>query len=207
MRLVKSLFLAAGVAFAAQPAFAEPVTMKLDRSHIYVGFQVTHLGYSTVHGRFNDTAGEIVFDKDKPEASSVAVTIHAKSIDTNSEARDKHLRTADFFDAEKFPTLTFKSTRIEKTGDNAAKITGDLTMLGVTKPVTLDVKFVRMAEHPSPAYKKALTAGFSARGKVKRSEFGMTKFVPFLGDDIDVVLDVEAVRCEGEAAEAPSCKL
>jgi polyisoprenoid-binding protein YceI len=207
MRLVKSLFLAAGLAFAALPASAESVKLKLDRSHIYVGFQVAHLGYSTVHGRFNDAAGEIVFDKDKPEASSVAVTIQAKSIDTNFEARDKHLRTADFFDVEKFPTLTFKSTRIEKTGDNTAKITGDLTMLGVTKPVTLDVKFVRMAEHPSPPYKKALTAGFSARGKVKRSEFGMTKFVPFLGDDIDVVLDVEAVRCEGEAAEAPSCKL
>jgi polyisoprenoid-binding protein YceI len=197
MRLVKSLSLAVGLACAALPALAEPVKLKLDRSHVYVGFQVAHLGYSTVHGRFND----------EPESSSVTVAIQASSIDTNFEARDKHLRTADFFDVEKFPTLIFKSTRIEKTGDNTARITGDLTMLGATRPVTLDAKLVRMAEHPSPAYRKALTAGFSARGKIKRSEFGMTKFVPFLGDDIDVLIDVEAARCEGEAAEAPSCKL
>ncbi|HEX2890875.1 YceI family protein [Vineibacter terrae] len=206
MRLVTSLFLAAGVAFAAAPALADPVKLKLDRSHIYVGFQVGHIGFSTVHGRFNDAAGEITFDKDKPETSTVSATIQTKSVDTNDEARDKHLRTADFFDAEKFPTMTFKSTKIEKTGEATGRMTGELTVLGVTKPVTLDVTFTRMAEHPFPAYKKVLTAGFSARGKIKRSDFGMTKFVPAVGDEIVLLIDVEAVRCEGEAAESPSCK-
>ena len=206
MRLVKSLVVAAGVALVALPAFADPVKLKLDRSHLYVGFQVGHIGYSTVHGRFNEANGEIVFDKDKPEASMVSVTIPTMSVDTNFEARDKHLRTADFFDVEKFPTMIFKSTKVEKTGDNSGRITGELTLLGVSKPVTLDVKFMKLAEHPFPAYKKVLTAGFSARGKVKRSEFGMTKFVPAISDEIDLLIDVEAVRCEGEAAEAPSCK-
>lgn len=206
MRLVKSLLLAAGLACTALPALAEPVKLKLDRSHIHVGFLVSHIGYSTVHGRFNEATGDIVFDKDKPEASSVSVTIPTRSVDTNFEARDKHLRNADFFDVEKHPTMTFKSTKIEKTGENTGRITGDLTLLGVTRPVTLEVKFTRMAEHPFPAYKKVLTAGFSARGKIKRSEFGMTKFAPALGDEIDLVIDVEAVRCEGEAAESPSCK-
>lgn len=206
MRLIKTTLLAASIVLGALPAFAEPVNLKLDRSHIYIGFQVTHIGFSTVHGRFNDATGEVAFDKDKPEASAVSATIQTKSVDTNFEARDKHLRTADFFDSEKFPTMTFKSTKVEKTGENTGRMTGELTLLGVTKPVTLDVKFTRIAEHPFPAYKKVLTAGFSARGKIKRSEFGMTKFIPALSDEIELLIDVEAVRCEGEAAESPSCK-
>ena len=206
MRLIKASLLAAGIALGALPAFAEPVNLKLDRSHLYIGFQVSHIGYSTVHGRFNDATGELTFDKDKPEASAVSATIQTKSVDTNFEARDKHLRTADFFDAEKFPTMSFKSTKIEKTGESTGRLTGELTLLGVTKPVTLDVTFTRIAEHPFPAYKKVLTAGFSARGKIKRSDFGMTKFIPALGDEIVLMIDVEAVRCEGEAAESPSCK-
>ena len=196
----------AAVATLATAAHAEPVTLRIDPSHMHVGFTVPHLGYSITYGRFNDVKGQIVFDKDNVSASKITATIQTKSLDTNFPARDTHLKSADFFDVEKHPTMTFVSTGIEKTGDNTGRLTGNLTMLGVTKPVTLDVKFTRMAEQPLPAYKKVLTAGFSAQGKVKRSDFGMTKFLPAIPDEIDIVINLEGARCEGEGAEAPSCK-
>ena len=187
-------------------AQAQPVELRLDRSHMHVGFTVGHIGFSLTHGRFNDVSGNFVFDKDNVAASKVSITIQTRSIDTNHQGRDNHLRNADFFDVEKHPTMTFVSTSIEKTGENTGRVTDNLTMLGVTKPVTLDVRFMRMAEHPLPAYKKVLTAGFSVRGQIKRSEFGMTKFAPAIPDVIDLMIDVEGVRCVGEAVEAPSCK-
>lgn len=180
--------------------------LRLDRSHMHIGFQVTHIGFSITHGTFNDAAGELTFDPADPAKSTLRVTIQTKSVDTNHQARDAHLRNADFLDVEKHPTMTFVATRIERTGENTGRMTGDLTLLGTTRPATFDVRFFRMAEHPFPDYKKVLTAGFSARGKIKRSEFGMTKFVGPISDEVEIAIDVEFVKCEGEAAEAPSCK-
>ncbi|MDR6772190.1 YceI family protein [Azospirillum sp. BE72] len=191
----KTLFAAAlFVATAAgtlTPAFAAPVSYKIDPAHTAVAFVVNHIGFSNVIGRFNTVGGDISFDKDAVEKSSVTVTIDSASIDTNHAKRDEHLRSPDFFNAKEFPKLTFKSTRIEKTGDKTGKLHGDLTMLGVTKPVVLDITFNKDGVSPAS---KLETAGFSARGTVKRTDFGMKYGAPAVGDDIQLLIEIEAVK-------------
>ncbi|CBS89817.1 YceI family protein [Azospirillum lipoferum] len=191
----KTLFAAAlFVATAAgslTPAFAAPVNYKIDPAHTAVAFIVNHIGFSNVIGRFNTVGGDISFDKDAVEKSSVNVTIDAASIDTNHAKRDEHLRSPDFFNAKEFPKLTFKSTKIEKTGDKTGKLHGDLTMLGVTKPVVLDITFNKDGVSPAS---KLETAGFSARGTVKRTDFGMKYGAPAVGDDIQLLIEIEAVK-------------
>ena len=142
-------------------------------------------------GRFNTVGGDISFDKDAVEKSTVSVTIDTTSVDTNHAKRDEHLRSPDFFNAKEFPKMTFKSTTIEKTGDKTGKLHGDLTMLGVTKPVVLDVTFNKDGVSPAS---KLETAGFSARGTVKRTEFGMKYGAPAIGDDIQLLIEIEAVK-------------
>lgn len=191
----KTLFAAAlFVATAAgtlTPAFAAPVSYKIDPAHTAVAFIVNHIGFSNVIGRFNTVGGDISFDKDAVEKSTVNVTIDSTSIDTNHAKRDEHLRSPDFFNAKEFPKLTFKSTRIEKTGDKTGKLHGDLTMLGVTKPVVLDITFNKDGVSPAS---KLETAGFSARGTVKRTDFGMKYGAPAVGDDIQLLIEIEAVK-------------
>lgn len=191
----KTLFAAAlFVATAAgslTPAFAAPVSYKIDPAHTAVAFIVNHIGFSNVIGRFNTVGGDISFDKDAVEKSTVNVTIDAASIDTNHAKRDEHLRSPDFFNAKEFPKLTFKSTKIEKTGDKTGKLHGDLTMLGVTKPVVLDITFNKDGVSPAS---KLETAGFSARGTVKRTDFGMKYGAPAVGDDIQLLIEIEAVK-------------
>jgi polyisoprenoid-binding protein YceI len=191
----KTLFAAAlFVATAAgtlTPAFAAPVSYKIDPAHTAVAFIVNHIGFSNVIGRFNTVGGDISFDKDAVEKSTVTVTIDSASIDTNHAKRDDHLRSPDFFNAKEFPKLTFKSTKIEKTGDKTGKLHGDLTMLGVTKPVVLDITFNKDGVSPAS---KLETAGFSARGTVKRTDFGMKYGAPAVGDDIQLLIEIEAVK-------------
>lgn len=191
----KTLFAAAlFVATAAgsfAPAFAAPVSYKIDPAHTAVAFIVNHVGFSNVIGRFNTVDGDVTFDKDAVEKSVVNVTIDTTSVDTNHAKRDEHLRSPDFFNAKEFPKMTFKSTKIEKTGDKTGKLHGDLTMLGVTKPVVLDVTFNKDGVSPAS---KLETAGFSARGTVKRTEFGMKYGAPAIGDDIQLLIEVEAVK-------------
>jgi len=191
----KTLFAAAlFVATAAgsfAPAFAAPVSYKIDPAHTAVAFIVNHVGFSNVIGRFNTVGGDVTFDKDAVEKSVVNVTIDTTSVDTNHAKRDEHLRSPDFFNAKEFPKMTFKSTKIEKTGDKTGKLHGDLTMLGVTKPVVLDVTFNKDGVSPAS---KLETAGFSARGTVKRTEFGMKYGAPAIGDDIQLLIEVEAVK-------------
>ncbi|SMF22025.1 Polyisoprenoid-binding protein YceI [Azospirillum oryzae] len=191
----KTLFAAALFAATAVgsvvPAFAAPVSYKIDPAHTAVVFIVNHVGFSNVIGRFDTVGGDVTFDKDAVEKSVVNVTIDTTSVDTNHAKRDEHLRSPDFFNAKEFPKMTFKSTKIEKTGDKTGKLHGDLTMLGVTKPVVLDVTFNK--DGVSPASKME-TAGFSARGTVKRTEFGMKYGAPAIGDDIQLLIEVEAVK-------------
>ncbi|QCG93239.1 polyisoprenoid-binding protein [Azospirillum sp. TSA2s] len=191
----KTLFAAALFAATAVgsvvPAFAAPVSYKIDPAHTAVAFIVNHVGFSNVIGRFNTVGGDVSFDKDAVEKSVVNVTIDTTSVDTNHAKRDEHLRSPDFFNAKEFPKMTFKSTKIEKTGDKTGKLHGDLTMLGVTKPVVLDVTFNKDGVSPAS---KLETAGFSARGTVKRTEFGMKYGAPAIGDDIQLLIEVEAVK-------------
>ncbi len=189
--LFAAALLVATAAGTLSPAFAAPVSYKIDPAHTAVAFIVNHIGFSNVIGSFNTVGGDISFDKDAVEKSTVNITIDAASIDTNHAKRDEHLRSPDFFNAKEFPKLTFKSSKIEKTGDKTGKLHGDLTMLGVTKPVVLDVTFNKDGVSPAS---KLETAGFSARGTVKRTDFGMKYGAPAVGDDIQLLIEIEAVK-------------
>lgn len=185
------LFAVALLATVSSVAQAAPVAYKLDPSHMSVAFIVNHLGFSNVIGRFNTAAGEVSFDKDAVQNSALKVTIDAASVDTAHAKRDEHLRSPDFFNAKEFPQITFKSTKIEKTGDKTGKLHGDLTMLGTTKPVVLDVTFNKDGVS---AASKLETVGFSARGTVKRTDFGMKYGAPNIGDEIQLLIEAEAVK-------------
>ncbi|GAB4311817.1 MAG: YceI family protein [Phototrophicales bacterium] len=143
---------------------------QIDVAHSTVGFAVKHMVFTTVRGSFKEFSGVIDFDVNNKAASSVDVTIQTASIDTRVADRDAHLRSADFFNVEKYPTMTFKSTHVELQGDNVAKVTGDLTIAGVTKPVTLDVTY--LGENVNPWGKKVI--GFEASTQINREDFGLT---------------------------------
>lgn len=185
MILAAALVLGMGTTMAQ----AEPVNYTFDKSHTSIEFHINHLGYSNFQGEFQDFDGTLVFDDAKPEASSVDVTIDVNSIDTDVEKLDQHLKSADFFNAEKFPSLTFKSKSITITGEKTGKIVGDFTMMGVTKEVTLDVTLNKAAPHPMM---KVPAVGFSATGMIKRSEFGMTTYVPAVADEVYIRIETEA---------------
>ncbi len=187
----KTLFAAALLASVAGTAQAAPIAYKLDPSHMSVAFIIDHLGFAKLIGRFNTASGEVAFDKDAVQNSTLKVAIDAASIDTAHAKRDEHLRSPDFFNAKEFPQITFKSTKIEKTGEKSGKLHGDLTMLGTTKPVVLDVTFNK--EGVSPA-SKLETVGFSARGKIKRTDFGMKYGAPNIGDEVELLIEAEAVK-------------
>lgn len=174
------------------PAAAESATYQIDPGHTGLYFQVDHVGYSNMFGRFNKMSGTMVFDPENPATGRLEMTIDAASIDTNHQARDDHLRSPDFFNASEFPDITFTSTAIEVTGDNTGRVTGDFTLLGVTKPVTMDVTFNQIA--PYPFAEGQTRIGFSATGSLDRTDFGMTYGGGNIGDDIKLYVEVEAFR-------------
>lgn len=162
----------------------------IDPSHTYPHFAISHLGFSTMHGRFNSTTGKIVMDR-KGTGSSVEVKIEAKSIDTGFQKRDDHLRSADFLNVAEFPEITYKSTKVTFSGESAATVEGNLTMAGVTKPVTLNVGHIKCAVNPQI---KKDVCGFDATAKIKRSDFGIKYALPNIGDDMALTFEVEAVK-------------
>lgn len=169
-----------------------------DKAHTQILFFVDHLGFSFSQGEFHDYDGHFMFDRRTPENSKIDVSIKTASIDMDDEKWNTHMKNADFFDVENFPDMTFKSTGIEVTGENTANITGDLTLLGVTKPVTLEVTHNKSGKHP---FNGKFVAGFSATATVKRSEFGMTYGLPDVGDDVEIRLEVEGFREDEESME------
>ncbi|MDX1993282.1 MAG: YceI family protein [bacterium] len=179
-------------------------TWKIDSAHSNANFVVRHMMITNVRGSFKEVSGTIEYDPANPAAASVEATINAASIETGVADRDNHLRSADFFDVANTPNITFKSTNVEPTGEGTAKVTGDLTIRDVTRPVTLDVEFTGQSANP---WTKAATAGFSATGKINREEFGLTWNQALeaggwlVGKDIKLELDVEAVQVvEAETA-------
>ncbi len=167
-----------------------------DKAHTQIIFSVNHLGFSESHGKFLDYDGSFTFDQAKPENSSVEVTIKTASIEMNDQAWNDHLKNADFFNVEKFPDMTFKSTAIKVTDEDSAEITGDLTLLGVTKPVTMTVDYNKSDTHP---YSGKYVSGFSAEAKIKRSDFGMTYGLPGVGDEVEIEIEVEGIREDAAA--------
>lgn len=189
------LFTAAATAavLAAGLAQAEPVKYVLDASHSQIVFNYNHLGFSTSYGMFSGFDGEIMFDQDKPAESSVTVSFPVKTMLTGWEARFAHFMSPDFFDAADDEMVSFVSTGIEVTGEKSAKITGDLTLNGVTKPVVLDAMLNQVGDHPMAGKP---WAGFSATTTVLRSEFGLGLYAPYVSDEVQIALSVEAMKAE-----------
>lgn len=176
-------------AFAA-PALAAPETYAVDNHHTFPRFSYTHLGYSLQQSRFNTTTGKVVYDKDA-QTGSVEITIDTKSIDTGSKLFDQHIQGEDFLDTAKYPTATFKSTKVIFEGDKPAKVEGNLTLKGVTKPVTLTVTSFQAMPHPML---KKDAIGANAYTVVKRSEFNAGKYAPYVGDDVRIEVAIEAIK-------------
>ncbi|MBO6578994.1 MAG: polyisoprenoid-binding protein [Thalassospira sp.] len=176
-----------GAAFSAQAAD----TYKLDPTHTSVLIIVNHLGFSDYQGRFNGVTGELTLDREDPSASSATITIDLNQIDSGVEALDNHMKTADFFNVEEFPTATFTSTSVELVGDNAATVTGDLTLLGETKPLVLDVTLSGEGTHPMTGDE---VVGFSADGVVTRTDYGMDFLVPGVGDEVTLQISSEFLK-------------
>ncbi len=184
-----SAALTLAAAFAA-PAFAAPETFTLDANHTYPRFSYSHLGFSTQLSRFNKTTGKVVFDK-AAKTGSVDITIETKSVDTGSALFNEHIQAEDFLDTTKYPTATFKSTKVNFDGDKPASIEGDLTLKGVTKKVTLTV--TRFLAMPHPMQKKD-AIGADAYTVVKRTDFNMGKYAPHVGDEVRIDIALEAVK-------------
>ncbi len=185
----KSLALGLAFASAATLSMAKPIAYQIDPTHTATVFNWNHFGFSTPSANFSDIQGTINVDNAKPEKSSVNVTIPLASLNTNVKALDEHLKKADFFDAEKYPNITFKSTKVETTDKKNFKITGNLTIKDVTKPVVLDAVLNQQAIHPMT---KLETIGFNATTTFDRSAFGVGAYVPNVGDKITVNITTEA---------------
>jgi polyisoprenoid-binding protein YceI len=198
---VKKTFLKALTLALVLPALAmaETATYKVDADHSGVGFTIRHF-VTNLPGRFRDFDGVIKYDPKNPAASSVEFTVQAASIDTANNGRDEHLRSKDFFEVEKYPTLTFTSTKVVPKGDNNLEVTGNFTMHGVTKQITIPVEVLGFAKTP-----RGEKGGFETTFKVNRKEYGITwnnmmDSGPVLGDEVKVNIAIEANR----QAEAPA---
>lgn len=196
---------AALLAATAGAVLADPVTYTIDPSHSQVGFNVRHF-FSRVPGRFNDFEGSVTFDDKDASKSSVDVTIKTASIYTNNDRRDNHLRSNDFFAADSFPTITFKSTKVTPAGENKFKVDGNLTIRGITKPVTLDASFLGAGN----VGQGTLRAGWEASTTINRKDYNvlwnrvLDQGGTMLGDDVAIQLGVEGMkRPEGAAAGGP----
>ena len=187
MRAVRYLLLA-GLIGAAVTAHADPVTYKLDPGHTMVLFSWNHFGFSNPTANLGLGDGTLVFDEKNPAKSSVEVTLPLANLDTHVSALDEHLKKPDFLDADKFSTVTFKSTKVQAEGAGKYKVTGDLTVHGVTKPVVLDAKLNKSGEHPML---KVQAIGFDATSTIKRSDFGVGAYVPNVSDEIKIRITTE----------------
>ncbi len=165
----------------------------IDPDHTFPNFRISHLGFSTMHGRFGATQGSFTVDRDN-NTGSVEVVIDAASVNTGHKKRDDHLRSPDFLNAVEFPEITYKSTKVRINPDDTATVEGNLTIIGVTQPVTLDVKSMNCGIHPMDPKKEKFVCGFDAETKIKRSDFGVKFALPAIGDDMHLFLEVEGIR-------------
>jgi polyisoprenoid-binding protein YceI len=187
MKKLTAFLFAAGLSVSA---FAAPETFVIDNSHTYPRFEYSHFGFSTQVSRFDKTSGKIVLDK-AAKTGSVDVSIDTTSVNTGLPLFDGHIQGEDFLDTKKFPTITFKSTKLNFKGDNLASVDGNLTIKGVTKPVKLDVTSFKCMPHPML---KKDACGANAVTTIKRSEFNAGKYAPNVGDEVTLRIAVEAVK-------------
>lgn len=185
--LVGTLILATPV------AQAQPARYTLDPEHVAVAFLVKHIGFASTLGQFLEVEGSFVFDESVPSVSDLEVTIEADSVFTAHERRDDHVRSDDFLAADDHPEITFAMTAAEQTGARTGTVTGDLTIRGVTRPVTLEVTWNKSGKYP---FNDNYVTGISARTTIQRSDFGMTYALDngLVGDEVEILIEAEAIR-------------
>lgn len=189
-QLIKLISASALAIAVAAPAFAAPETYALDPSHTFPRFSYNHMGFSTQLSRFDKTSGKVVFDK-AAKTGSVDIVIDMKSVNTGFPLFNEHIQGADFLDTAKFPTATFKSTKVSFEGDKPSTIDGLLTIKGITKPVTLTVTSFQAMPHPML---KKDAIGANASTTIKRSEFNAGKYAPGVSDEVRIDIALEAIK-------------
>jgi polyisoprenoid-binding protein YceI len=196
LSLITLLFASMSI-FAADGA-SVPAAEKydIDASHSGVVFGWNHFGFSNPSARFDRIEGSVMLDTADLTRSSISVSLPLDGLDTGVAKLDEVLKSPDFLDAAQYPTITFHSTKVEKTGENGLRITGDLTVHGVTKPVTLDAKVNKIGIFEIPGVIKAQAAGFDATAVIKRSDFGVSKYVPAVSDEIPVRITLDAKQAQ-----------
>jgi polyisoprenoid-binding protein YceI len=187
---MKRPLIAAALALASTVAFAAPLTYKIDANHTDVVASWSHFGFSNPIAHFGSVDGQITYDATNVGASKVEVTIPLSGLNSHVADFDAHLRSDDFFDAEKFPTITFKSTSVKSAGKGKLKVMGDLTIKGITKPVVLDVTINKIGVQPMA---KREAAGFQATAMIKRSDFDVGKYAPNVSDQVKLTITTEAI--------------
>jgi polyisoprenoid-binding protein YceI len=195
MRMVRQLV--SGLAVSAcllAPVRAETLFLTPDPGHTQIMFSVMHLGLSRTYGAFDSFEGRVVLDTNRPETLVAELTIDVASLDSGFQARDDNLMGSLWFDADTHPTMAFAATGLALTGETTGTLTGDLTLLGVTRPVNLDVIFNGQGADPFSSRKTRY--GFSATGQIKRSDFGMDFGLDFVGDDIDLMIETELLQSD-----------
>lgn len=192
------------------PALAETTSFTLDKNHAYLGFEIDHLGLSPTIGRFNDFDGSFQIDENNPAASKITFKVKTNSLDSNHAARDQHVRGADFLNVAKYPEMQFVSTGVTMVTPTTGKLNGNLTLLGVTKPVTLDFRMTRDAKYPAfiPGYDEIRAVGFEASGSILRLDYGMN-FAGIVGGPVGLEVKIKAkfdlVDCAGKPATNVAC--
>lgn len=184
--------------FIALPAFAAD-KYEFDKSHTNILFYVNHLGFSDMIGKFTDYDGYFTFDPNKPQEGSVEIILKPGGIHTSSEKLDSELQGDKFFKSAQFPTIKFASQKISVTGENSGEVAGIVTMLGISKPVILTVHFNKADYHPIT---QDFVAGFSASAILKRSDFGMTSYLPIVGDEVRIEVQAEGINIDRKKQEA-----
>jgi len=177
-------------------AAAEPRTYVLDHEHMNIAFLAQHLSFARVLGVFHEAEGTVVFDEEVPALQSIEVRVATESVDTRHAARDNHLRSGDFLDVRNYPEMIFTMTSVQQTGERTGTVTGNLSLAGETRPMTLDVTWIDGANYPFGDRHYAI--GISARGSILRSEWGMTYGVAdgLVGDEIEIIIEAEFIREE-----------
>jgi len=187
--ITKFIFVLALLVIFSSLAYAAE-TYKLDPAHTSIVFRVKHLGVSYVFGRFNGPTGSFVFDESSPSKNAIEMQAETKNIDTAVEKRDTHLKSPDFFNAGEYPLVSFKSKSVKKSGETAYEVSGDLTLLGKTRPITVEVNATGAGKDPWGGFRRGFETSFS----IKRSDFGMGFMMGGVSDEVNLTVSVEGIR-------------
>lgn len=187
---MKRLAILSALVAMASAAHAAPVTYVIDNNHTFPHFSYSHFGFSTQTHKFDKTSGKVVLDR-AAKTGAADIVIDATSVNTGIPLFNEHIQAADFFDTARYPTITFKSSKMKFKGSQPVSLTGDLTIKGITRPVTLTITHFKCMPHPML---KVEACGANATTTVKRSDFNMSKYVPNVSDDVTLTLAIEAIK-------------